>query len=87
MKDTLKNLELEEARQRLDSFFFVYFDPDVRAAVRDKPERAITVIREYISEHKLTAGRLAVFGTAMSDAALTYDLLSRKKPKRVTVAL
>lgn len=74
MKDTMNIMKREtrkhinDLKQRVVDFFFVYYDATTSKKVKNHPELAIPLLRETIQEGFHTRGRLAVFAGVLRDA-------------------
>jgi hypothetical protein len=64
---------LNEKKQRLVDFFYVYFDEKTSKKVRNHPDLAVPLIREEIAVGIPSRSRLTVYAEALRDA-LEYQV-------------
>ena len=75
MKKTLNTtMDISETKQRLQDFFWVYYDPKTAKNVNRHPETAIPILREAIAAGISPRERLTVYAGALRDAVALQGL-------------
>jgi hypothetical protein len=78
---TINKNRVDALKSSIYDFFWIQFDERTANQVKKYPERAIQILKEYMSNNHIPRSRLELFGRVIEDILELHTIREESAPK------